>query len=217
MTTVFFDFATRFTHKGTESLHALWQELQAFYLTAWFLFSTGTPSNRKLETFASCLALSSHYLCEGPLGILRYCCHQKWATELPAMLYWLGCSWTDAVILVLHHWSCFLDFWSISFLSSGLFPVGWYWSVVSKTGQQSSSGLASPGWKDYFPCPEGFSPVYASRILFAFFLTVLHCWLAFGVWPWSSPAERVPRWWLLHPGSGNWSFSQGIAPCAWAT
>lgn len=147
-------------------------------------------------------------------GILVHCSYQKQiilqATMLPPTLYWLGSSQRDAVLLVLHHWSCFLDLWSISRLSSGLFPVGWCWSVVSKTREQSSSRLASPGWEDYSTCPEGFSPVYTSSTLFAFFLTVLHCGLTFSVRPWSSPAERVPRWWRLHPGSGNWRISPSV-------
>lgn len=69
-------------------------------------------------------------------------------------------------------WSCFLGLLSISHLSSGLFPVGWCWRVVSKTREQSSSSLDSPRLKDYFTCPEGFSPVYTSSMLFAFFLMV---------------------------------------------
>lgn len=68
--------------------------------------------------------------------------------------------------------SCFLGLLSISHLSSGLFPVGWCWRVVSKTREQSSSSLDSPRLKDYFTCPEGFSPVYTSSMLFAFFLMV---------------------------------------------
>lgn len=87
-------------------------------------------------------------------------------------LYWLGCSQMDTILPVLCHWSCFLGLLSILHLSSGLFPVGWCWRIVSKTRQQSSSILDSPGWKDYFTCPEGFSPVYTSSRLFAFFLMV---------------------------------------------
>lgn len=172
-------------------------------------FSIATPSDGKLETLASCLALSSYYFCEHwhpghPSVLLLY------ATVLTPTWYWPGCSQTDAVLLVLHHCPIFLDLWSISCLSSGLFPVGWCWCVVSKTREQFSSSLDSPGWKDYFTCPEGFSPVYTSSMLFAFFPTVLHCWLTFSTWPWSFPAECVLRRWRLHPGSGNWSISPTV-------
>lgn len=105
-----------------------------------------------------------------------------WVTVLPAILYRLGYCWIDAALPVLRHWLCFLDLWSISFVFPGLFPVGWFWNIASKTGWQSSLGLASPGWRYYFTCPEGFSLVYTSSVLFAFFTMVLQCWMTFSVW-----------------------------------
>lgn len=95
-------------------------------------------------------------------------------------------------------------FWTLS--------VGWCWSVVSKTGEQSSSSL-----KDYFTCPKGFSPVYTFSMLFAFFLMVLHCWLTFGIWP-DPPLQNV--YWdggVFILDLGNDVFSQHIVPCACAT
>lgn len=87
-------------------------------------------------------------------------------------LYWLGCSQTGTVLLVLCHWSCFLCLLSNSHLSSGLFPVDCCWRLVSKTREQSSSSLDSPGWKDYFTHLEGFSSPFIYSMLFAFILMV---------------------------------------------